>query len=148
MKSPGKTSLATLALAALLFGLVSAPALRAQPYTIFIYETDADFAARTDEKRGPAYWAKFAAYGEKLKAAGVLRGGAALHAGAQAQTVQVRGGQRTVKTGAFAKAPISLGGYFIVDVPNLEAALNWAEQAPNAATGAVEVRPAFPTPGM
>ena len=137
-----------LRMAALLIGIAGATALRAEAYTILIYETDADFAARTDEKRGPAHWGAFAAYGEKLKAAEVQRGGAALHAGAQAQTVQVRGGRRTVTAGAFAKAPISLGGYFIIDVPNFEAALSWAEQAPNAATGAVEVRPAFPTPGM
>ena len=148
MKTLGNSANTGRRLIALLIGLAGATALRAEAYTIFIYETDADFAARTDEKRGPAYWGTFAAYGEKLKAAGVLRGGAALHPGKQAQTVQVRGGQRTVKAGAFAKAPISLGGYFITDVPNLEAALSWAEQAPNAATGAVEVRPAFPTPGM
>ena len=148
MKPPRKKSLATLAVAALLLGLASAPALRAEPYTIFLYESDADFAVRTDAQRGPAYWAAFAAYGDKLKAAGVLRGGAALQPGAQARSVQVRTGQRAVTKGAFAKSPISLGGYFIIDVPNLEAALSWAEQAPNAASGAFEVRPAYPVPGM
>lgn len=148
MKLLGKNSIPVLRFAALLLGLAGATALQAEAYTIFLYETDADFAARTDEKRGPAYWGAFAAYGEKLKAAGVLRGGAALHSGTKAQTVQVKGGQRTVKAGTFAKSPISLGGYFIIDVPNLEAALSWAEQAPNAASGAVEVRPAYPVPGM
>lgn len=105
-----------------------------ETYTIFIYEADADFAARKDEKRGPAYWAAFAACGEQLKAAGVLRGGAALKSDALASTVEMRAGKRAVAAGAFAKSPIQLGGYFI-DVPNLEAALVWAERAPNAATG-------------
>ena len=100
MRPCGNHFKAGLRIAALLIGLTGATALRAEAYTIFLYETDADFAARTDEKRGSAYWGAFAAYGEKLKAAGVVRGGAALHPGTQAQTVQVRGGQRTVKAGA------------------------------------------------
>jgi hypothetical protein len=148
MKLPGKHSTSALRLAAWGLALAAASAVRAEPYTILIYETAEDFAARTDAKRAPAYWAAFARYGEQLKAAGVRRGGAALQPGGQAHTVQVRAGQRAVTAGAFAKSPLHLGGYFSIDVPSLEAALGWAERAPNAATGSVEVRPAFPAPGM
>lgn len=148
MKTNRFLPLRTLLRAALLLTVAGAATLRAETYTLFIYETATDLAARTDEKRGPAYWEAFAAYGNQLKEAGVLRGGSALQAGEQAIVVERSEGRRTLMKGAYAKTPTQLGGYFIIDVANLDAAIEWAGRAPNAGTGAVEVRPAFPSPGM
>jgi hypothetical protein len=137
-----------LSLAAVCGALLGAPSLRAESYTIFIFETDAALASRSDAARGPAYWAAFAAFGNQLKEAGVLRGGSALRASEEARTVVVRDGQTKVTNGAWAKAPLPLGGYFTIDVPTLAEAISWASRAPNFPAGVVEVRPAFPAPGM
>lgn len=55
----------------------------------------------------------------------------------------MRGDKRQVQDGPFADTKEQLGGYFVIDVADLDAALEWAERAPCAATGGVEVRPVF-----
>ena len=50
-------------------------------------------------------------------------------------------GERVVTDGPFAETKEILGGYYVLDLPDLDAALTWAEQAPNAVRGSVEVRP-------
>ena len=61
-----------------------------------------------------------------------------------ATTLRVRQGARTVEDGPFADSKEQLGGYFVIDVPDLDTALDWAAQAPCALTGSVEVRPVLP----
>lgn len=85
----------------------------------------------------PAY----KAYSEALSKAGVLTGGAALHPGQMATTVRLQDGRRQVQDGPYADTKEQLGGFFIIEVPNLDQALNWAAQCPAASYGAVEVRP-------
>jgi hypothetical protein len=63
-----------------------------------------------------------------------------------ATTVRLRGGQRQVQDGPFADTKELLGGLFLIDVPDLDAALVWAARCPAAATGSVEVRPQLPPP--
>ena len=60
--------------------------------------------------------------------------------------VRVRNGQRQVQDGPFADTREHLGGYFIVKVPSLDVALEWAARAPNSATGTTEVRPVLDMP--
>lgn len=60
-----------------------------------------------------------------------------------ATTVRLRDGKRQVQDGPFAESKEQLGGYFIIEVPNLDVALEWAAQNPAATRGAVEVRPIF-----
>jgi hypothetical protein len=147
MKSP-PSSVARLALSLLLFVGLAAVAARAETFALTIYETPAAIAARTDPKAGPAYWEAFAAFGKTLQDAGVLRGGSAFFTGERVQTVTIKAGQRTVKPGAHAPSHDELGGYFVIEVANLAEALAWAARAPNATTGAVEVRPYYPAPVM
>ena len=109
-------------------------------YMIMVYETEAAFRARSDEKKG-AYWGAYKAYTQALRDAGVLTGGHALQPAFSATTVRLRGGTREVQDGPYAEAKEQLGGYYIVDVPDLDAALGWAARCPAAADGAVEVRP-------
>jgi hypothetical protein len=110
-------------------------------YTILVYETQAELAARNDPGRKEAYWGAYRAYTTALRAAGVMVGGAGLQPPRTATTVRVPHGKRQVQDGPFADTKEQLGGYYVVDVPDLDKALEWAARCPSAATGAVEVRP-------
>lgn len=58
--------------------------------------------------------------------------------------MRVREGRRIVEDGPFADSKEQLGGYFVIEVPDLDAAIRWAEQAPSARSSSVEVRPVLP----
>src|SRR6185503_4552804 len=81
------------------------------------------------------------AYGEALRAAGIFVAGAGLESPQTATMVSVRDGKRQVHDGPYAETKEFLGGFVIIDVPNLDAALEWAARHPSAAFAAVEVRP-------
>ena len=110
-------------------------------YTILIYETQDDFGSRTNATRKDAYWGAYRAYTVALKEAGVMVGGAALQPAEVATTVRQRDGKRQVQDGPYAEAKEQLGGYYVIDVPDLDRALDWASRCPGASSGAVEVRP-------
>lgn len=114
-------------------------------YTILIYETETDFSARADERRKDAYWGAYRAYTKALTEAGVMVGGAGLQPVRNATTVRQKGGKRQVQDGPYAEAKEQLGGYYVIEVPDLDSALDWAARCPAAATGAVEVRPNLST---
>ena len=99
----------------------------------------ADKAGADNDPDGPAW----GAYTKALIDAGVMRGGNALQPIHTATTVRLRDGKRQVQDGPFAESKEQLGGYFIIEVPNLDVALEWAAQNPAATRGAVEVRPIF-----
>jgi hypothetical protein len=80
-------------------------------------------------------------YSNELAAAGVLRGGSELAPVATATTVRVRNGKVLTTDGPFAETKEQLGGYYLIDVPNLDEAIKWASKLPAALDGAVEVRP-------
>jgi len=81
------------------------------------------------------------AYTRALCDEGVFVAGEALQPAGTAATVRVRGGERIVSDGPFAETKEALAGYYIVDVPDLEAALDWAARIPSVSRGSVEVRP-------
>ena len=110
-------------------------------YTILIYENAADFSARTDDRWKDAYWGAYRAYTKALTDAGVFVGGAALQPARLATTIRQHNGKRAVQDGPYAEAKEQLGGYCIIDVPDLDKALDWAARCPAASTGVVEVRP-------
>jgi hypothetical protein len=109
-------------------------------YILLIYETPADFASRHPDRRAD-YLAAWRAYYQALLGAGAYVGGAPLKDVATATTVRMSDGRRLVQDGPFAEAKEQLGGFVILDLPSLDAALTWAARCPAAATGAVEVRP-------
>jgi hypothetical protein len=113
-------------------------------YTILVYENEADFSARTDTKQKDTYWGAYRAYTKALTDAGVLVGGAPLQPAHLATTIRQHNGKRQVQDGPYAEAKEQLGGYYVVDVPGLDQALDWAARCPAAASGAVEVRPNLP----
>jgi hypothetical protein len=84
----------------------------------------------------------------ELAAAGQYRAAAPLQPTATATSVRVRDGKRLVTDGPFAETREQLGGYFLVDAPNLDEALAIAERIPMARLGTVEVRPVVEIPGL
>jgi len=110
-------------------------------YTILVYENTADFGARTDATRKDAYWGAYRAYTKALTDAGVMVGGAGLQPPPLATTVRLRDGKRQVQDGPFADTKEQLGGYYVIEVPGLDQALDWAARCPSASSGSVDVRP-------
>ncbi|HEX5633422.1 MAG TPA: YciI family protein [Gemmatimonadales bacterium] len=115
-------------------------------YALLVYESAADIAARSSPETRESYMAPYLAYTKALIDAGVSAGGAGLQAPGFATTIRLRGGQRHVQDGPFAETKELLGGFYLLDVPDLDTALEWAARCPAAASGSVEVRPALPPP--
>ncbi len=80
--------------------------------------------------------------------AGVKVGGAALQPSQTATTVRVQNGERIVTDGPFAETREVLGGYYLLDVPDLDAALDWAAKCPGSKYGSLEVRPVMEFEGL
>ncbi|HVH81710.1 MAG TPA: YciI family protein, partial [Stellaceae bacterium] len=72
---------------------------------------------------------------------GVLVGSNRLRPTSDATTVRVADGKSQVLNGPYAETREQLGGYYLIDVPDLDAALSWAARCPAVEYGAVEVRP-------
>ena len=115
-------------------------------YSILIYETDEGFRLRSDPVNGPAYAAGWPAYSKALQDAGVMVGGAGLQIPETATTVRMRDGARQVQDGPYADTKEQLGGFYIVDVPDLDAALEWAARVPASPGSVMEVRPVLKMP--
>jgi hypothetical protein len=77
----------------------------------------------------------------EMQKAGVVVGGERLRPTASATTVRTAGGKTQVLDGPYAESKEQLGGLFIIDVPDLDAAVSWAARCPAASTGTIEVRP-------
>jgi hypothetical protein len=94
---------------------------------------------------GPEAWAEamraFDAYAKAIDEAGVLVSAEVLRPSSATTTIRERDGQLLVQDGPFADTKEQLGGTFVIDVADLDAALEWARTAPSLAWGAVEIRP-------
>jgi hypothetical protein len=75
--------------------------------------------------------------------AGILVSSDRLRPAASATTVRVADGKTQVLNGPYAETKEQLGGYYLIDVPDLDAALSWAARCPGASYGSVEVRPVW-----
>ena len=81
------------------------------------------------------------ALNDQMKADGTLRGGEALKGIETATSLRIKSGKVETMDGPFAETREHLGGYYVVEVPNLDAALKYAAMIPSAHFGTVEVRP-------
>ena len=113
-------------------------------FLILAMEDDAAFAAREDPTASGPYWDSWTGYLAALNDSGILDDAAGLQPPWVATTVRVRDGRRLVQDGPFAETKEQLGGYFVIDVADLDTALTWAERCPSAAYASVEVRPLLP----
>ena len=111
-------------------------------YLILIYGDEAWWGGASPEDR--AQLTKEHAEFMQRNAA-VIIGGNALHPTSTATSVRPEpGGGHTVTDGAFAETKEALGGYYLIEAADLDAALGWAARCPGAARGTIEVRPIWP----
>ena len=87
--------------------------------------------------------AAYGAYTETLKKSGHLLGSNRLRPASTATTVKVANGKSKVLDGPYAESKEQIGGYYLIDVPDLDAAITWAARCPGASHGTVEVRPVW-----
>jgi hypothetical protein len=111
-------------------------------YMLLIYQPG-DLTAEQMQEMGP-HWEPFT---ERLKDAGALVAGDALERPDVATTVRERNGQTQFTDGPFAETKEFLAGYYLVDCPDLDTALEHASQMPNVGYGSVEVRPVWDRTG-
>ncbi len=109
-------------------------------YLLMIYASEKDEAKMSPDETGKLMQA-YGAYTEALIKAGAMQGGERLRPIADATSVRVRGGKTEVLNGPYAETREQLGGYYVLDVPDLDAALTWAARCPSPRYGTSEVRP-------
>lgn len=108
-------------------------------YMLLIYENDAERVEHMDERMPNC-----SAYAEAMKKAGIYITGERLRGAGTTTSVRVANGKTNVVDGPYAEAKEQLGGFHLIDVPDLDTALAWAARCPSASRGVVEVRPVWP----
>ena len=93
------------------------------------------------EAQSEAHLQRWFDYTQQLQESGAMKAGDALQMPDTATTVRVRDGETLLTDGPFAETKEILGGYYLIDVEDLDAALRWAAKMPNIEYGAVEARP-------
>lgn len=111
-------------------------------YMLLIHADGSKFEALPPDVKSQAL-AAYGAYTEALRKAGIVRSSNRLHPANTATTIKVRDGKTEVLNGPFIETREELGGYYLIDVPDIDAALSWAARCPGASHGAVEVRPVW-----
>ncbi|HEV2297181.1 MAG TPA: YciI family protein [Candidatus Acidoferrales bacterium] len=109
-------------------------------FALLIYESPEAFEARKNDDNDP-YLGAWRGYYKALVAAGVYVGGDALDLPETATTVRVKERKRGVQDGPYAETKEQVAGFLVLELPSLDAALDWAARCPAASLGAVEVRP-------
>ena len=111
-------------------------------YLLLIHADDSKFEALPDAVKGQAL-AAYGAYTEALRQAGIVRSSNRLRPPSAATTVRLRDGKTEVQNGPFIETREALGGYYLIEAPDLDTALSWAARCPGASHGSVEVRPVW-----
>jgi hypothetical protein len=111
-------------------------------YVLMIFSDPAGFEKLTPAQAAEGM-AAYGAYTETLQKAGILRGSNRLRPASAATTVRVKDGKPEVLNGPYVETKEQLGGYYVIDVPDLDVALKWAGRCPGASHGVVEVRPVW-----
>jgi hypothetical protein len=107
---------------------------------LYVNESGWNKLTQDEQQKGVA---AYRAYGEALTKAGVYKGSNRLQPTSAATTVRVNDGKTQVLDGPYADSKEQLGGYYLIDAPDLDAALSWAARCPAANHGVVEVRPVW-----
>jgi hypothetical protein len=109
-------------------------------FMFLIYDDEKTWEGFSEEER-EAGMAQYFAFTEEARQAGVYVAADALQSTGTATTLRVRDGERLLTDGPFAETKEQLGGYYLLDVPSIEEALEWAAKIPSAQWGTIEVRP-------
>jgi hypothetical protein len=112
-------------------------------YLLLIYGDEAAgnerFEAMSEDERNEML-GRWWQYTKELQDTGVHVAGEALHPTMTAKTVRVQDGNPVVTDGPFAETKEQLGGFYLIDVPSEQEALEWAAKMPSHPYGSVEVR--------
>jgi hypothetical protein len=111
-------------------------------YLLTLYSNEDGWKQMTEEQQKQGY-AAYMAYTEALKKAGAYVGSNRLQPIATATTVRVVDGKSQVLDGPFIDSKEQLGGYYLIEAPDLDSALAWAARCPGAGHGTIEVRPVW-----
>jgi hypothetical protein len=111
-------------------------------YMLLIYRDESTMQSPTQQERD-AMMGAYRAYTDAMIQAGVHKAGAPLQSVTTATTVRNRDGKTQVLDGPYAETKEQLGGYYLIDVPDLDAALSWAARCPGTTYGTTEVRPVW-----
>ena len=111
-------------------------------YLLMLYQNEHMWPKMSQAEQAQGI-AAYAAYTAALKKAGVLVGSNRLQATANGTTVRVKEGKTQVLDGPYADTKEQLGGYYLIEVADLDAAISWAARCPGASHGAIEVRPSW-----
>ncbi len=111
-------------------------------YLLMIYSEDSYYETLGEEGMAKLMegYGKFT---EELIAAGAMQDSARLQPVQTATTVRIRQGRVSNTDGPFAETKETIGGYYLIDVADLDAALSWAQKLPTASYGSIEVRPVW-----
>jgi hypothetical protein len=110
-------------------------------YMLLIYDDPAVYEGEQGRKLMSEMIAAHMRLGEDLRAAGITYSSSQLQPPTVATTVRNAGGKQTLHDGPFAETKEQLGGYYLIEVANLDAAIGWARRIPTRGAGSVEVRP-------
>lgn len=115
-------------------------------YLLMLYSDQSAWGrmSSSDQERGVA---AYRAYTQALKEAGVWVGSNRLQDTETATTVRLVDGKSQVLDGPYVDSKEQLGGYYLIEASDLDAALGWAARCPGASHGTIEVRPVWPVPG-
>lgn len=107
-------------------------------YMMIIHHDDEALAKAPQQE----LWAEYAAFNQALNKAGAgFSGGERLGGGKDGTVVRSRAGKTDVLDGPYADTREQLAGYFFIDVPGIEQAVEWANRCPSSKYGAIEIRP-------
>jgi hypothetical protein len=109
-------------------------------YAFTIYVDEDQRASASDEDQ-QAMSQAYGALTQEMEEKGVLVAGEGLYPTQTATTVRVREGDRDVTDGPFAETKEALGGFYVLDVKDLDEAIEWAAKIPGAQVGSIEIRP-------
>jgi hypothetical protein len=109
-------------------------------YLLMLYTNEAGWDVLTEAQQTQGI-AAYAAYTEALQKAGALKGSNRLRPTSTATTVRIADGKSQVLDGPFADSKEQLGGYYLIEAADLDAAIAWAARCPAAGHGVIEVRP-------
>ncbi len=112
-------------------------------YLLLIYDDSS--SQPTSKEAFDAMMADYGTYTAWLRETGQFLGGEALQPVSDATTVSIRDGRRVVTDGPFAETKEHLGGYYLIEAADLDAAIEAAARVPSARSGKIEIRPILPT---
>ena len=111
-------------------------------YLMVLWQDENGWSRMTPDEQKKQMGA-YMAFHEAIVKAGVFKGSNRLQNSSSSTTVRVADGKAKVLDGPYADSKEQLAGYFLIEVPDLDAAISWASRCPGAQHGVIELRPVW-----